>query len=670
MPVTAEARSRCVIGISKPAPIRVSNSAAPSAKAVSKDAISHPVDRALRLLTEAMSAVGTLWFFALVFLICAEVAAREMFSAPIRGVVEITAYSIVGATFLQLANTVYAERMTRADFLLGYLSRLSPVARQILEIAVSMLGVITFILVLQAGWAKLLRAWNDAEVVGVPGEFSFQVWPLRALLVAGCAVCAAAFAARLWRNWRDLRDSYGTRGVVIGCVALAVMAVLATVAFKSYWDSNPANLSIGIAMLVLMIALVLCGVHIGVAMIIVGFLGLWLLKGRIIFAYTMVGLAGNEYLANYFFSAIPLFVLMGLLVSASDIGRETFAVARWATRRLLAGLGIATVGANAVFAAITGSSIASASVFAKIATPEMMRHHYNRRFAVGVVAGSSVLGMLIPPSLLLIVYGFLSEQSVGHLFVAAILPGIALASVMAIAIWLMARFRPAMVFADDGTQVHNEDVADLDIKRAAIMLAPVMGLIVLVLGGIYGGLYTPTEGGAVGSLGALIYALLRGKLTRQSLWRVLVETGQIATTVLFLVLAANVFTRMLASSGLVQNISLAIGELGLGLTAFLLLYAGLLILLGMVLESVSIMLIVVPLALPAALSLGADPIAFGILTVVAVEVGLLTPPFGLTCYVVAATLKDTGIALVDIFRGALPFVFCMLVVLIAYIALQ
>ena len=518
-----------------------------------------------------MSAVGTVWFFALVFLICAEVVAREVFSAPIRGIVEMTAYSIVGATFLQLANTIVAERMTRADFLLGFIKRVSPLARNLLELAISLIGTVTFILMVQSGWPKFLRAFGDAEIVGIPGEFSFQVWPLRLLMVVGSLVCCAAFAWRVVRTAQQIRNEAGARSLIVGAVFLAVVAGAATLAFNAFWDSGPSNLTIGVAMLVVMVALVMLGIHIGVSMILVGFLGLWLLKGRIVFAYTMVGLAGNEYLANYFFSAIPLFVLMGLLVSASDIGRETFIVARWVTRPLLAGLGIATVGANAIFAAITGSSIASAAVFAKIATPEMMRHNYTRRFSVGVVAGSSVLGMLIPPSLLLIVYGFLSEQSVGHLFFAAILPGIALAAVMAMTIWVMARFRPQWVFSGDATAAEADADEEMSVARAAILLAPVMGLIVLVLGGIYGGLYTPTEGGAVGSAGALAYALARRRLDFKSLWRVMVETGQIATTVLFLVLAANVFTRMLASSGLVQAISLGIGNLGLDPAAFLLL---------------------------------------------------------------------------------------------------
>ncbi|CAN0577213.1 unnamed protein product, partial [Laminaria digitata] len=205
------------------------------------------------------------------------------------------------------------------------------------------------------------------------------------------------------------------------------------------------NGQIGALSILSMLILIYAGMPIGVALIVLGFVGIWFMRGNTIVAERMLALAAAEYMRNYFFGVVPLFVLMGLLVAASDIGKETFQVARWALRKVSGGLGIATVAANAVFAAITGSSIASAAVFTRVATPEMMAQGYTPRFAVGVVAGSSVLGMLIPPSLLFIVYGFLAEQSVGILFIAAIVPGIILALAFSLLILAMAKWRPEMI---------------------------------------------------------------------------------------------------------------------------------------------------------------------------------------------------------------------------------
>ena len=195
-----------------------------------------------------------------------------------------------------------------------------------------------------------------------------------------------------------------------------------------------------------MLAFIVLGMHIGVALIVTSFAAVWVIRSPEI-AARFVGAAANDAIRDYLFGVVPLFVLMGMFVSVSGVGRDTFDVFQWLLRRLRGGLGLATVGANAVFAAITGISIASASVFTKVATPEMIRHGYTPRFSVGVVAGSSVLGMLIPPSLLMILYGFLANQSVGDLFTAGIVPGLLLASAFAIGIVLAAYFKPSMVYA-------------------------------------------------------------------------------------------------------------------------------------------------------------------------------------------------------------------------------
>ncbi|MFO1352192.1 MAG: TRAP transporter large permease [Gammaproteobacteria bacterium] len=363
---------------------------------------------------------------------------------------------------------------------------------------------------------------------------------------------------------------------------------------------------------------------------------------------------------------VPLFVLMGMLVSVSGVGRDTFDVAQWLLGRVRGGLGVATVASNAVFAAITGVSIASASVFTKVAVPEMIRHGYTPRFAVGVVAGSSVLGMLIPPSLLLIIYGVLSEQSVGRMFIAGVIPGVLLAAAFAVMIVGLAYFRPAALFTaptTDGGVIHRETWGSANRKAL-----PIVALIGLVLGGLYGGLFTPTEAGAVGAAGAFVIALLRGALDRAKLWQVLVETGHVSVAVLFLILSASLYSRMLALTGLPAAIAELITRLGLGAYGFLAVHIATVLLLGCIIDSVSIMLIVLPIVLPIATGLQMDLIWFGVVTVVAVEIGLLTPPFGISVYTVKATLNDPRITIQTIFAGAFPFVLCMGAVLLILIA--
>ncbi len=418
--------------------------------------------------------------------------------------------------------------------------------------------------------------------------------------------------------------------------------------------------------LLLMLLLIWAGMHVAVVLGAVSFIGVWLIRGDSMIAANLLAQASQDAIASHIFGVVPLFVLTGFLVAIADVGKDAFEVANQLLRRLRGGLGIATVASNAVFAAITGISIASAAVFTRVAVPEMLRFGYNPRFAVGVVAGSSVLGMLIPPSLLMILYGFLANQSVGDLFTAGIVPGLVLALAYAVGIVLMATLWPRSVY--QGGQVRAiADAALMPLPTLMLKIFPSALLIVAVLGGLYAGFFTATEAGAVGAALALAIALLRRKLNLKTLWGVLTETGHVTVSVSFLIICATIYTRMLAMSGMPQFLVERMTQMGLGPTGFLMIYVAFIILLGMIIDSSSILLIVLPLMLPIAEQFGMNLIWFGVVTVVAVEIGLLTPPFGLSVYVIKSTLQDQRITLGDIFRGTFPFTVMMFAVLMLLI---
>jgi C4-dicarboxylate transporter, DctM subunit len=416
----------------------------------------------------------------------------------------------------------------------------------------------------------------------------------------------------------------------------------------------------------LMLVLIYAGMYVGVALTVLSFVGVWIIRDDIQIAANLLALAANDAISDYIFGVIPLFVLMGLLVSVADIGKDTFEVANQIFRRVRGGLGIATVAANAVFAAITGISIASAAVFTKVAVPEMLRHGYTAKFSVGVVAGSSVLGMLIPPSLLLILYGVLTEKSVGDLFIAGVIPGIVLSVAYIVGILIMGRFTPDFV----GGNIATVDEGPLmSWGEMAGKLVPVVLLVLLVLGGLYGGLFTPTEAGAVGAAGSLVLALAKRRLAWSDFWKVLVETGRITAAICFLIIAAQLYSRFLAISGVTELLKSMIVGTGLGFAGLLTIFIIIVLLLGTILDSASIMLITIPLVLPALISFNVDLIWFGIVNLLAVEIGLLTPPFGIAVFVIKATLgNDSPITLNDIFAGAFPFACIMVLVMLLVIA--
>ncbi len=416
------------------------------------------------------------------------------------------------------------------------------------------------------------------------------------------------------------------------------------------------DIQVGLLSIAGILFLIYGGMHVAIALMLLSLSGVWLIKGNWVIASKLLALAASDSISGYIFGVVPLFVLMGMLISVSGIGKDTFDVANRLFKGIRGGLGISTVAANAVFAAVTGISIASAAVFTKVAVPEMIRLGHTPRFAVGVVTGSSVLGMLIPPSLLLILFGVLTETSIGDLFKAGIMPGILLSVAYCALILFMAWRFPDYV-GQTKKKSGTTQVEQMTIIQAIGKLIPIVSLIALVLGGIYAGWFTPTESGAVGALGALLLALGKGKLDRYKFWQVLTETGHVSVAILFLLIAANIYGRMLAISGITGFVATWIGGSGLGLYAILTIFIVVVLLMGTILDSTSILMIVIPLMYPIMHDMGVNFVWFGIITVIAIEIGI-------AAYVVKSTLDDQSITLNDVFAGAFPYVLIMIAVLI------
>ena len=427
------------------------------------------------------------------------------------------------------------------------------------------------------------------------------------------------------------------------------------------------GVEVGIVSVLLILILIYAGIHVAVALGLVSFVGVWVYRGSVDIAISLLAEATHDTIAHEVFANVPLFALMGIAASEIGLGADVYKVADQVFRRVRGGLGMATVAANALFASITGSSIASASVFSRIAVPEMLRFGYTRQFSVGVVAGSSVLGMLIPPSAMLIIYAIVAEQSVGEMFMAGFIPGILLATAFVLGILAMTYLSPRFIGGASAAGERDETpwLGGWEIVK---LLIPIAALVVVVLGGIYSGWFSPEEAGAAGSAGALAIGVIKRRLTWPGLWRVLVETGHITAAILFLIVSASMYSRMLGVAALPTLFSEWLTGMNLGLNGMMAIYVVLMVLLGTIIETASIILIVVPLFLGSVEALGGDIVWFGIVTVIGAEIGLLTPPLGISCFTIKSTIRDPSITLSHIFRGAFPFACIMLLVLIAVIA--
>lgn len=421
--------------------------------------------------------------------------------------------------------------------------------------------------------------------------------------------------------------------------------------------------TVGALSVVAIFILIILGFHVGVALAVVSFAGVYLITGRFRVAATVLQSTSYNGVNDYVFAVIPLFVVMGLFATQSGATRDLFDAAESLMRRLRGGLGVSTVVANAIFAAITGVSVASAAVFSKLAYPEMARLGYDTRFALGIVASSSLLGMLIPPSILMIVYGVIVEESIGRLFAAGIGPGLLVAVVLSLTIVGLARLRPHLVGREGEVAVEIEQTLGLLVMK----VVPVLALIALVLGGIYGGFFTPTEAGAIGALGALLLVIMRRRFTPRSLLEALLETGRSCASIFFLLITAQMYSRMLTLSRLPDVLTGWVTSLEVPGLVVILAFILVLIILGCIIDSVSIMLLTMPIMVPIAMTLGYDKVWFGMIAILTIELGLLTPPFGMVVFAMKASLPD-HIRVEDIFAGTLPFFLMLLVVLAMIIA--
>jgi tripartite ATP-independent transporter DctM subunit len=392
-------------------------------------------------------------------------------------------------------------------------------------------------------------------------------------------------------------------------------------------------------------------------------------------------IAGTAYeaLRDYVFAVIPLFMLMGDFLAKCGAARDLFALINRLTRRVPGRLAIATVFANAVFAFVTGVSIAAAAAFSRIAYPEMKRHGYERKFALGCIAGSACLGMLIPPSVLMIVWGVLTEQAIGRLFIAGIVPGFVVVAAYSAYILFVAVTQPERVgearrvarsagaAAPAPPAPQPEALGEAELRQALVSTLFVILLIVGVLGGIWLGFFTPTEGAGVGAAASLLLALVKGMRARE-IFQVILTVGRTSAPLLLLLVMAQLYSRVLSMTGVTGAARALFLDSGLEPWMIIAIMVLIWFVLGCIIDSISIILLTVPVFAPIAVAVGYDPVAFAILGIIAIETGLLTPPFGILVFTVKAALPQENVSTGEIFAGSVPYWICLLLVIVILVA--
>jgi C4-dicarboxylate transporter, DctM subunit len=403
---------------------------------------------------------------------------------------------------------------------------------------------------------------------------------------------------------------------------------------------------IAIGGFVVLFALLLIRIPIGVAMGLVGIGGFGLLVGPGP-ALKLVGLSPIRTATEYSLALIPMFILMGSLATASGLSAELYRASNAWIGHLRGGLAMATIAACGGFAAICGSSVATAATMTKVALPEMKRYGYPDTLATGSIAAGGTLGILIPPSIVLAIYGILTEQDIGKLFVAGIIPGI-----MALAFYLITIRLYVMFSKQDVPAQEKSDWGER--WRASRGVWAVLLLFVFVMGGIYGGVFTPSEAAGMGASGVLIIGVVRGRLSLKAIYRCLVDSIQVTASIFFILIGALLFGYFLTVTQTPQKVATLLLSFDLGAYGTLMLILLLFLVLGCILDAMAMIVLMIPIIYPVILQLGFDPIWFGVIIVMTVELGLITPPVGMNVFVLNSLARD--IPLQRIFAGVMPFV--------------
>src|SRR6186997_100205 len=409
---------------------------------------------------------------------------------------------------------------------------------------------------------------------------------------------------------------------------------------------------------VALFALMLLRVPVGMAMGLVGISGFSYLVGGAP-ALKLVGQTSMRTVTDYTFGVIPMFLLMGAFVTSSGMSRELFRTANNFVGHLRGGLGIATVAACGGFAAICGSSVATAATFSTVAYPEMRRYGYPQSFATGVIAAGGTLGAMLPPSTVLAVYGLITQQDIGKLFQAGILPGLLAMAMYMMTIAVICRVRPNLLPTVPKAS-WQERLAGLQDVWAPVLL------FVLVIGGLYGGVFTPTEAGGVGASGAFLLGVLRGRLDGKAIRASLLQATRTAAAVFTVLIGALLFGYFLTITQVPQKVTEFLTGLGIGNYGVLALIMLMYLVLGCLMDALAMIILTVPIIFPVIRELGFDPIWFGVIIVMTVELGLIHPPVGMNIFVIKSVIEDAKIS--TIFYGVMPFIITDLLRLVILIA--
>lgn len=604
------------------------------------DKVTHGMERAINPVCNICDMVGRAILVLMVFLVTTDVVLRYFFNRPIKGSYELVEFMMVVLVFFGLAYTQTKKGHISVSLFTG---KMSPERLAVIQSATYLLCLGIFSII---AW----RCVVQATVLQTSGETSAVLfiprYPFMWITAFGSALLSLIFLKDLLQSLDNIIKHCDKPWLWLTIDGIFVLLIFTIPVWFNWlpWDiSRPIMGMIGIILLIL---LMFSSMPVGAVMALIGITGFTYLV-NLDAALSLVGNVPYRRAADAEIATAPLFILMGLLCYHADLSKDIFSTMRNWTGRLPGGLAMATVGGCAGFAAVSGSSLATAATMGTIALPEMRRYKYDNGLACGSIAAGASIGILIPPSIPFLIYAMLTEESIAKLFIAGIIPGIMEAVFYILAIYILCKIKPELGPPGSSTTLKDKIKSLKDTWGILI-------LFIIVIGGIYSGIFTATESAGIGASGAFLLGLVKKKWNRSNIIDALAETSRNTAMFMLALIGARFFQYFLTMSQIPFMLSDFVVSLPVPNAVMLLAILFIYLILGCIMPIMGIIILTVPIFFPVVLALGYDPIWFGVVMVIMAELGQITPPIGLNVFILAGVAKD--IPLGTIYKGILPFV--------------
>ena len=551
-------------------------------------------------------------------------------------------------TFLSLAQTMIHRRHVAIDLVT---CRFSENTRLFFEALFSVLGMFLFALIT---WQVTIRGWDALHSGSAAAVTQIPHYPLYFIAALGCALITLVLLEDLLNALAQILKNRNRSWLWILLICAVATAVLVFPGLMNLGDIRLGSMATGLVFLALMMLMMVLGFPIAFSMGLTGVLGLWYVAG---FKISMgaLGISAYDSVSEYYLCVVPFFILMGLLCLKAGISRSLYKASHAWFGQMPGGLAVSTILGCGGFAAICGDSMATAATMSSVSLPEMKKYHYDDSLATGSVAAGGTLGILIPPSIGFIAYGIITEQSVGQLFMAGMIPGILLMILFAVTVYIRCRRNPALGPAA-AASTWSEKIASLKNVWQVFLL------FCLVIGGIYSGFVTPTEAGGVGAVGALIIAALSREFSWKGLLEALIGGIEMSAMILTILIGVTILGNFVTLTQIPMELAGFLDGLHVSRYVLFVLILVLYLFLGMVMNIIPMIMLTLPILFPTIMALGFDPIWFGVIMVIMMEMGQITPPVGINVFVIHGIAEDVPMA--TIFKGIIPFIIVEVLVIV------